>query len=290
MSITAQMLPRLLDDLPSIPDFGRPKNRNLTPLSGLWLPVGAVSREGEMASVVDGLEIARLLAEDVHAGVLRPGDMIASERDLCVRFGVGRTVVRDAIAALEGMKLVEHRKGHRPRVLAPTLSHAMASAAEAAGYFFRDNEGRAHLEQARLFLETSMVRYAAEHGTQAQIARLIAAIEAGDAGVDDAVAFRNADVQFHRILAEVPGNPIFVALHDTFVDRLMRGRTAPPDIQGHNRRVNDEHKAIVQALVAKDANAAVAALTRHLARNYTVYIHNALSPAGARALIATPNG
>ncbi|WP_082092664.1 FCD domain-containing protein [Devosia epidermidihirudinis] len=282
MSIAAHTSPRFtaFGDVDSI--FGRPKNRNLTPNGGLWLQSGATSLEGDMAAV-DGAEIARLIAEDVHSGVLQPGDMIPSERDLCVRFNVGRTAVREALTTLEAMNLISQQKGFRPRVLAPTLSHVMAGAAEAVGYFFRDGEGMAHLEQARLFLETSMVRYAAQHVTTAQIARLIAAIEAGDAAIDDATAFRNADVLFHRVLAEIPGNPIFVALHDTFVDRLMRGRAAPPDVQGHNRRINDEHKAITQALVAKDADAAVAALTRHLTRNYTVYVHNALTPVGGRA-------
>lgn len=289
MSIAAHVLPKLPADRPAIDSFGQPKIVNLTPNDASWLPVAVISREGDVATV-DGSEIARRLAEDIHSGLLQPGDMIPSERDLCVQFGVGRSVVRDAVTTLEAMKLIAHRKGHRPRVLVPDLAHAMASAAEAAGYFFRDNEGRAHLEQGRLFLETSMARYAAEHATQAQIARLIAAIEAGDAAIDDIAGFRNADVQFHRILAEIPGNPIFVALHDTFVDRLMRGRTAPADVQGHNRRINDEHKVIVQALVAKDADTAVAALTRHLTRNYTVYVHNALSPTGARAPTQTSNG
>lgn len=243
-----------------------------------------------MAAAASGQDIARILAEEVHGGVLRAGDMIPSERDLCARFGVGRTVVREAITMLEAMKLIQHQKSHRPRVLAPALSHAMASAVEASGYFFRDSEGNAHLEQARLFLETGLVRYAAEFATQAQIAKMIAAIEAGDAAINDLPAFRNADVRFHRILAEVPGNPIFVALHDTFVDRLMRGRTAPPDVPGHNRRINDEHKAIVQALVAKNAEVAVAELTRHLTRNYSVYVHHALAPAGARPFTSTTQG
>lgn len=243
-----------------------------------------------MAAAPNGQEIARLLAEDVHGGVLQPGDMIPSERDLCARFGVGRTVVREAMTMLEAMKLIQHQKGHRPRVQAPTLTHAMASAVEASGFFFRDSEGNAHLEQARLFLETSLVRYAAEFATQAQIAKMIAAIEAGDAAINDLPAFRNADVRFHRALAEVPGNPIFVALHDTFVDRLMRGRTAPPDVPGHNRRINEEHKAIVQALVAKNADVAVAELTRHLTRNYAVYVHHALAPTGARPFTSTTKG
>ena len=44
-----------------------------------------------------------------------------------------------------------------------------------------------------------------------------------------------ADVQFHRVLAEIPGNPIFVALHEAFVERLMKGRKIPSNAREHFR-------------------------------------------------------
>ena len=58
---------------------------------------------------------------------LLPGDMFPSERDLCDRFGVGRNTVRNAFTNLQAMGLLDHTRGRRPRVAAPTLSRAMAS-------------------------------------------------------------------------------------------------------------------------------------------------------------------
>lgn len=231
--------------------------------------------------VLTASEIANVLAHEIHGGMLDAGAMLPSERDLCTRFGVGRTTIREAVGLLEGMRLIEHRKGHRPRAVYPTLSQLLASISDASRLFFRGTEGSAHMEQARIFLEVSMVRYAAQWATPAQIGKMVAAIEKADLAVEDLPAFRDADVEFHRALAEVPGNPIFVALHDAFVERLMRARPAPRDIPVHNRRSNDEHRGVVQAIMARDPEAAVSILNKHLTRNYAVYVNHVLAPSVA---------
>jgi DNA-binding FadR family transcriptional regulator len=221
-----------------------------------------------MNADVTAAHIARSLATDVHEGRLQAGEMFPSERDLCARFGVGRTLVRHSMTILQGMRLADQSKGKRPRVVEPTLGQLMAGMGDAAKFFFMGSEGRAHLEQARLFLETSLLRYAVIHITNAQMARLVATVEACDASIDDHAAFRSADVGFHRVLAEVPGNPIFVALHEAFVERMMKSRPALDDFVDRNLASNDEHKSIVQAMLDKDTDKAIDILTRHLTRNY----------------------
>lgn len=238
-----------------------------------------------MAGEDSAVMIARRLAASVHAGRFRPNEMFPSERDLCEEFGVGRNVIREATTLLHSMGLVDQVKGKRPRVVAPALSNMMRGVAEAAQMFFAGNEGLAHLEQARLFLETSMLRYAVEHATNAQVAKLVEAVETCEAHLDDNEGFRDADERFHRALAEIPGNPIFTALHDTFVKRMMTNRSPRPDIGKGNRDSNAEHRQIVSAMLDKDAETAVEVLTRHLARNYAAYFRLSLeqtSEAGSR--------
>ena len=64
--------------------------------------------------------------------------------------------VREAITILQGMRLADQTKGKRPRVVTPNLGQIMSGLGEAAQFFFVGSEGKAHLEQARLFLETSV--------------------------------------------------------------------------------------------------------------------------------------
>lgn len=215
--------------------------------------------------------IASSLAADIHLGRYQPGEMLPSERGLCEDFSVGRNVIREATTILQGMGLVDLSKGKRPRVVSPTLSKVMEGVGSAAQFFFSGSEGLAHLEQARLFLETSLLRYATEHATNAQIGKLVEAIDRCERGIGEIEAFRDADVQFHRILAEIPGNPIFVALHDTFVERLMKNRALLPDFEERNRASNQEHREIVDAILDKDADRALTILTGHLTRNFGTY-------------------
>ena len=182
--------------------------------------------------------IARSLAADIHSGRYQPNEMLPSERGLCEKFSVGRNVIREAITILQGMGLVDQSKGKRPRVESPTLAKVMEGVGTAAQFFFSGSEGLAHLEQARLFLETSLLRYACEHATNAQVGKLVESIDACERNLGDIEGFRNADVQFHRAISEIPGNPIFVALHDTFVERLMKNRALLPDFEKRNLTSN----------------------------------------------------
>ncbi len=229
-----------------------------------------------MAAEMSATEIANLLSEEIHSGAFETGEMLPGERDLCERFGVGRNVVREAHNILNRRGLTTQEKGKRPRVASPSLARVMEGIGEAARYFFSGAEGMAHLEQARLFLETSLLRYSVVHATNAQIAKMLEAIEECEANLHDIEAFRESDVRFHRALAEVPGNPIFTALHDTFVEKLMRNRAVLPGFSEHSRTSNAEHRAIVTAILNKDPEKGVEVLTRHLVRNYGTYFRLAL--------------
>ena len=229
-----------------------------------------------MASERSASSIAQKLAADIHSGRYQPAQMLPSERGLCEAFSVGRNVIREAITILQGMGLVDQTKGKRPRVVSPTLSKVMEGVGSAAQYFFSGSEGLAHLEQARLFLETSLVRYACEHATNAHIGKLVEAIDACERSLGNIEAFRDADVHFHRVLAEIPGNPLFIALHDTFVERLMKNRALLPDFEKRNTISNQEHRQIVSAILDKDSDKAVSVLTGHLTRNFGTYFRLAM--------------
>ena len=229
-----------------------------------------------MTKEITASYISSELASDIHVGKLPAGEMFPSERELCERFEVGRNLVREAFTILQGMGLADQSKGKRPRVIAPTLDKVMSGVGDAAKYFFVGSEGKAHLEQARLFLETSMIRYAVSHATNAHIGRMVGAIDECELNVADPEKYREADVRFHRILAEIPGNPIFIALHETFIQQLMKSRPIAEDFEEKSRVGNEEHRQIVRAILDKQPDEAVDILTKHLSRNYGTYFRNAL--------------
>lgn len=110
--------------------------------------------------------------------------------------------------------------------------------------------GIAHFEQLRLFFESSTVRYAAEHATDEQIALLTKALEINSQSLDDNALFIRSDVEFHRVLAEIPGNPIFMAIHVALLDWLIAARPSVPDreLHEHNNVSYQQHIVIVDAI------------------------------------------
>src|SRR5690606_23613136 len=131
--------------------------------------VRAVTESGPQ----DASGIVAILAQEIHSRVLAEGSMLPSERQLCDRFGVGRSIIREVVKQLEVMGLLELRKGHRPRIVYPSLSRLLGSISDASRLIFSGTEGGAHMEQARLFLEIGLVRYAAQSATPAQIGKMV---------------------------------------------------------------------------------------------------------------------
>src|SRR5690554_4514770 len=99
-------------------------------------------------------------------GELKEGDQLPSERELTEAFGVGRTAVREALFALERMGLIETSSGERARVTRPTARRLIKELAGIARHVFSEGEGVQQLQQARLVLETALVRLVAETRTE----------------------------------------------------------------------------------------------------------------------------
>lgn len=194
------------------------------------------------------------------------GEQLPSERELMAFFNVGRPSVREALAALKRKGLVQINNGERARVSRPSADTIISELSGMAKDFLSHPGGIAHFEQLRLFFESSLVRYAAEQATDEQIAKLVKALEINSQTLDDNALFIRSDVDFHRVLAEIPGNPIFMAIHVALLDWLIAARPKVGDreLHEHNSVSYQQHIAIVDAIRARDPDAADRALQTHL--------------------------
>lgn len=216
-------------------------------------------------------EVAERLAERIASGDIETGAVLPSERDLCQEYGVGRPTVREAMIHLENSGLLDSSAGRRPRVRQPSLGVEFSRLTGALNTFLKTPDGYGHLEQARMFLETGLVRYAVDHATPAQISNLHKALMACDAAIGKDTPFRKADVAFHRSLAEMPGNPIIVHLHDAVVEWLIERRPESKSVEEHTRVSQSEHVKIFEAVVKKEKQAAEDLMAAHLNRAYYLY-------------------
>ncbi|NMH97495.1 FCD domain-containing protein [Pseudonocardia acidicola] len=211
---------------------------------------------GLHAGVLDGL--GRLLA----AGELAEGRVLRTD-ELENRFGVSRTVVREAIRVLESMGMVTSRR----RVGVTVAPRAQWNVYDPRIIRWRlEGDGRADqlrsLSELRGGVEPMAAALAARRATPEQCGALTGAVMEmavhGRSG--DLQAYLEADVRFHRTLLEASGNEMLAALVDV-VAEVLAGRTRhdlmPPHPEPAAIRL---HADVAQAVQAGDVAAAERAM------------------------------
>jgi len=206
------------------------------------------------------------LTTRIRQGELRPGDRLPTEAQTVRRFGVSRTVVREALSRMQAAGLVETRHGVGTFVTTARRDSGLrAQAAEIAGVV----DLLAMLE-LRIAIESEAAALAAQRRTPAHLAGLRAALDefAADlAAGRDTVA---ADFDFHRAVAQAAGNRYFEDLLASFGERAIpRARLKLPHLDEASRRqylaiVHREHEDIFAAIARGDADGARAAMRNHI--------------------------
>lgn len=200
----------------------------------------------------------------IAAGGIDHGDRLPSERALMEEFGASRTVIREAITALANRGLLDCRPRHRPVVRQPGFETVLDATGPAIRQLLGAEGGVENLYRARVFIERALVREAAQRADRSAIAALKHALAANAAAVGEAEAFYRTDVAFHRVLYEVPGNPVFPAVHAGFVSWLTPRWDRMAHSADTDARNLAAHRAIFEAILERDADAAEAALGEHL--------------------------
>ncbi|MEW9856383.1 FadR/GntR family transcriptional regulator [Novosphingobium sp. M1R2S20] len=202
--------------------------------------------------------IVRALLDDLHAGVYAVGDKMPAERDLALRMGVSRPVVREAMLALEVLGLIEVRLG------AGTFVIRLPGESDAPEFSVSPFE----LLEARLLFEGEAAALAASHITDEEVAQLETLVEEIQRENRQSDGKEDADLQFHLVIARASRN---AAVERTILD-LWTLRSTSPECKllqekariANVRPVVEEHNAIVEALRQRDPTAARAAMRAHL--------------------------
>lgn len=208
--------------------------------------------------------VAAHLEAQILAGKLRPGDQLPPERDLQLSFGVGRPAIREALISLQKAGLVELSNGARARVKMATADHIFSGMAPAVRQMLSTPEGQQHFQGARLFFEVGLAREAARSAGDDDIAALRAALEENRSAIGEREEFTRTDILFHFELARIARNPIFLALHDQMSEWLTEQRVVTLAASGQEETAFEAHKAIFEAIAARDPDRAEAAMRDHL--------------------------
>jgi GntR family transcriptional regulator, hexuronate regulon transcriptional repressor len=208
-------------------------------------------------------QLAEKLARAIADGVYAPGDRLPAERELATTFEVSRPTIREAIIALELDGLVEVKVGSGVYVRARRERASIAPVAADIGAF--------ELTEARILFEGEVAALAATQIGDAQIDELDRLLEQmALENARDGHGGEDVDLRFHMTIAEATQNSAMSGV----VEYLWTIRNRSPQCvrtfeksrsKGY-KPVVAEHRAIVEALRARDPDAARAAMRAHLSR------------------------
>ncbi|MBZ9791045.1 transcriptional regulator NanR [Rhizobium sp. 3T7] len=229
-------------------------------------PIEQIVRRKLSDEVFDRLE--RLIT----SGELQPGDEMPSERVLMERFGVGRPAIREAMQSLANKGLVSISHGERARVLKLTAQSILRQVDLTAKIMLaQSNDTLEHLKNARIFFERGMAREAAQRASKADIVDLKSIIQRQRNSLGDADRFINADMEFHTRIAQISGNPIFVAVSEAMLAWLKEYHTDMLIWTGKEKFTLVEHEEILARLEEHDVDGSETAILKHLERSRALY-------------------
>ncbi|MEP5153547.1 GntR family transcriptional regulator [Planktotalea sp.] len=189
-----------------------------------------------------------LLLEAIDVGVFKPGDRLV-ESDLAERFGVSRTPIREALQRLETQSLLT-RDGRS--LIVASLSHNQMS----------------ELYVVRAELEGLAARLAARHATEEEVQVLRDMVQDDLKLMDDPSALARANRRFHKQIHLASHNRFLVGQLDLVHRSMALMATTSLAAQGRGEGAMEEHNAIVEAIAARNEDAAQQALRDHISVAY----------------------
>jgi len=184
------------------------------------------------------------LRHGLRSGIFQPGDRLREE-EIAEHFHVSRTPVRDALRRLLERRLLEVSGGRGLMVRRLDQSEIF------------------ELYQMREIMEGTASRFAAQNATPAEIAHL-RDLQAAFETAQTAAEWRSLNKQFHDTIAAAVRNRYFHAPLEELQDFLaLLGPTTFP-VPGRANPPAAEHRRILEAIAARDADAAEAATRDHI--------------------------
>src|SRR5215216_4511200 len=203
--------------------------------------------------------------ELISSGTWKTGYRLPPERELSEAFGVSRTVVREAVKALEARGVLESATGSGVSVRRADFNIVSQSLQTYMQLANRD-DFEIRLNEVRRVLEVEMVALAAARRTSEQLAQLHQICQQMRAGGYTAQQMAELDFRLHVSLAEATQNELFKVLLAPLIGQLRDQIILTwQDFPRPVNTVFDQHEAIVAAVEAGDAEAGRQAMTKHLA-------------------------
>jgi len=204
-------------------------------------------------------QIVDTLGRDIISGRIPSGSILPGDAELMERFGVSRTVLREALKSLAAKGLIVPRARIGTRVTERS-GWSLFDPDILAWHFDSgiDEEFLKHISEVRLAFEPFAAALAAERATPEEIEALKAlAVELGD-GRHTAETHALADLKFHLAVAEASRNP-FMRSVGNMIEAALVGvfrLSSPTEERAILTDIEASHRRIAEAIASRDAQTA----------------------------------
>lgn len=210
-------------------------------------------------------QVVDALVRSIVSGELTPGSGLPSEPEMSARFGVSRSVIREAMRLLDAKGLIVVRQGSGIRVtpqerwdlLDPAVLRALPESGTSTAVL-RD------LLEARKIVECEIAALAAERAGVADHAALAGALEVMRGALDDPPRFVVGDSAFHLTLVRAARNRVLEQMTRPMHQLLSYAQALTDALPGVLTRALREHEAIARAVMLRDGPGARDAMRTHL--------------------------
>ena len=205
------------------------------------------------------------LRKQILSGALAPGAALPAERDIVTQTGLSRGSVREALRILEAEGLVSTRPGRLGGSIARQPDDESL-----ARYINLFVHGRGitllSLLQTREAVEPSLAALAAQNRTEEELAALIAVTERVERAYADTPLYLGENVNWHCAIAAASHNELLRAFMVALSTLVYRASAIENFATEEVRKVVIKaHRRILDAIIAKDSEAAQRRMARHLA-------------------------
>ncbi len=210
-------------------------------------------------------QLADDLRAEITSGRLQPGERLPPEPELCVKIGVSRSTVREALRLLASQHLIVTTRGVTGGSFVAHPDAGQLADGLSAGFALLTSSaevGLGDLLELRRALEVPAAGLAAVRRTDEHLAELRGALF--DPRIDDFDTMLAAHAAFHGVLAKATGNPLFELVgrplyQASYGEELFAGLP-----QDYWSRIDADHRALLERLIAQDAEGATRLAARHL--------------------------
>ncbi|SPH18004.1 Putative L-lactate dehydrogenase operon regulatory protein [Defluviimonas aquaemixtae] len=217
------------------------------------------------------VRIARAIRDAIVEGRLIVDQRLPSEQELAEQFGVSRPTVREALKRLAAQSLIRTQRGATGGAFVNRISYEEAADQQITTSTLLLSMNAVDFEtacEARYALERACVPFAAGRREADHLAAMRAEIHRQtQRGLSDE-GFCASDVAFHRALVDAAGNPILSYQLAGAVEAMQPLMNMITFTARSRERIVSFHTAIADAIEARDAGSAEAALAK--LADYTV--------------------